>query len=104
LIACGHRDSKGKLGSGQVVYGDRLWATSRTASLPHDIVIMLDMEKRAISSWVSVKIVTRLKATFYFFDAFESGQASPDSLLGIVTLDWTIPNLGERVAAYSRPF
>ena len=72
--------------------------------LPHDIVIMLDMEKRAISSWVSVKIVTRLKATFYFFDAFESGQASPDSLLGIVNPDRTIPNPGERVAAYSRLF
>jgi hypothetical protein len=62
---------------------------------------MLDMEKRAISSWVSVKIVTRLKATFYFFDAFESGQASPE---GIVNPDRTIPNPGERVAAYSRPF
>ena len=101
MIACGHRDSKGKWASRMAMgCGQR----QGTASVPHDIVIMLDMEKRAISSWVSVNIVTRLKATFYFFDAFESGQASPDSLLGIVNPDRTIPNPGECVAAYSRPF
>ena len=66
---------------------------------PHRIVIKPDMEKRAISSWASVKPEIRLKETSYFFDAFKSGQAGLDSPLGIVTPDWTISNPGERVAA-----